>query len=968
MVSLAHNPVSAIMVAREPAASSDRAISFGPFRLSPRQRLLLEAGKPIRVGSRALDLLIALVERPGELLSKDELISRAWPTTHVVEGNLKFQIAALRRALRDGQEGRRYLESSPGQGYRFVADVTVVSDSASSPQPSALRTNKHNLSPRLTPLVGRADLISRLSIRLRTQRLVTIVGPGGIGKTSVAIATAEQLIDDYRDGVWSVDLSRLPDHAFVGSAVAAAVGIDTNPENPLESLVSGLRDAQVLLLLDECSHVIDTVARLVTAILKTAPGVSILATSREPLRVQGEHMYRLGSLESPTASEHLTSVEVLRFPAVQLFVDLAAASHSGFELRDEDAPVVGEICRKLDGIPLAIELAAARIEVLGVRGLTARLEDGLQVLTGGNRMALPRHRTMRATLDWSYGLLTPTEQTVFARLAIFAGGFTLAAAAAIVGDGAESDEQSVDVVMELAAKSLVAADSDLVEPRFRLTETTRAYAIERCKERGELESLARRHAGYFLKVFETVSRDDAAFDNTFAGLALELNNLRAALRWAFTPAGDAVVGVGLAASSVPLWLSMSLIGEWHRWGERATQTLEKARLGGTRQEMQLQAALGISFLMVMNRATEAHKALTRGLELSDQLGDPEYQLRIVHTFWIYHMRLGEVRAALELARRASAIAAQLADGFASATAEWMLGISEHWQGEHRTARQRLEHFLQNSPLVPRSRFRHRTGFDHCVVARYNLAHILWLQGYPDQAIEAMGASVEDARRLQHPITLCSALAFGGCALCLRAGDLEGVQRFAAELVADAQRYALADFLAYGRTAQELASLRKGNAGASAEQLRAALTYWRASGWRTLLSGSDFGQSIMGPKDVDEILGAVDGELERIETHQAFSTLPEMLRIKGELLLLQGESKRALASQYFLRSLDRARSQGALSWELRSAMSLARLEQGRTSDARHLLRSVYDRFTEGFGTPDLTHAKELLDELNAASGT
>ena len=970
MASPEHNPDSASMVARETASSNDGAILFGPFRLSPRQRLLLEAGKPVRVGSRALDLLIALIEQPGELLSKDELISRAWPTTHVVEGNLKFQIAALRRALRDGQDGRRYLESSPGQGYRFVADVGVISDTGSSHQPPPLRASRHNLSPRLTPLVGRADLIAKLSGRLGSQRLITIVGPGGVGKTSVASVTAEQLIGDYRDGVWSVDLSRLPDRAFVGSAVAAAVGIDTSAEDPLDTLVSGLRDAQVLLLLDKCSHVIDAVARLVTAILKTAPSVSILATSREPLRVQGEHIYRLGPLESPPASEHLTSADVLRYPAAQLFVDLAAASCSGFELRDQDAPVVGEICRKLDGIPLAIELAAARVEVLGVRGLAARLEDGLQVLTGGSRMALPRHRTMRATLDWSYGLLTPTEQAVFARLAVFAGGFTLSAAAAVVGDIGGSDEQIPDVVMELATKSLVAADVDLVEPRFRLSETTRAYAIERCREQGELESLARRHAEYFLEVFESISRDDAAFDNGFAGLALELSNLRAALRWAFTPVGDAVVGLGLAACSVPLWLSLSLIGEWHRWGERAIQTLEKARLSGTRQEMQLQAALGISFSMVMNRATEAHKALTRGLELSNQLGDPEYQLRIFHTLWVYHMRLGEVRAAIELARRASAIAAQLADSFASATAEWMLGISEHWQGEHWAARRRLEHFLQNPPSVPRSRFRHRTGFDHYVVARYILAHILWLQGYPDQAMEAMRASVEDARQLQHPITLCSTLAFGACALCLRAGDLEAVERFAKELVADAQRYALADFVAYGRTVQELASLRKGNASAGAERLRAALKHWRASGWQTLLSGSDFAQSIESPKDVDEILKTVDEELERIESHQVFSILPETLRIKGELLLLKGDSKRVLASQCFLHSLDRARSQGALSWELRSAMSLARLERalGRASDARQLLQAVYDRFTEGFGTSDLIHAKKLLNELNAASPT
>jgi predicted ATPase/DNA-binding winged helix-turn-helix (wHTH) protein len=957
------------MVAREAASSNDEAISFGPFRLSPRKRLLLEADKPVRVGSRALDLLIALVERPGQLLSKDQLISRVWPTTHVVEGNLKFQIAALRRALRDGQEGRRYLEASPGQGYRFVAGVTAASDTAPSPSPVAPRTNKQNLPPRLTPLIGRADLIAKLAGRLRTQRLITIVGPGGIGKTSVAIATAEQVIDDYADGVWSVDLSRLPDHAFVGSAVAAAVGINTNPGDPLESLVAGLRDACVLLLLDNCSHVIDAVAHLVTAILKTAPRVHILATSREPLRVEGEHIYRLGPLESPPASERLTTADALRFSAVQLFVDLAAASHDGFELRDEDAPLVGEICHRLDGIPLAIELAAARVDVLGVRGLAARLEDGLQVLTGGHRMALPRHRTMHAALDWSYGLLTPPEQAAFSRLAVFAGGFTLAAVAAVVSDAdRSSQEQFVDLVVELATKSLVAADVDFVEPRFRLTETTRAYAIEKCKERGELELLARRHARYYLKLFETVSRDDAEFDRASAALALEINNLRAALRWAFTLPGDVVIGVSLAASSVPLWLSMSLMGEWHRWAERAIGSLDEAKLRGAPQEMIVQATLGMSFQLVKNRASQARAALTRALELAEHLGDIDYQLRILHTFWIYHMRTGEVRSAMALARRADASVASLADPVASGTAEWMLGISLHWVGENEAARRRLEHLIRCPPAAPPSHFIHRFGFDLYVVARYILARILWIQGYPDHAIEAVRASIDEARRLQHSQTLCSALAFGGCAHSLRIGDLDTAERWAAELVGCAQRHSMADLYAYGKAVQEILSLRQGHRSTGAEQFRVALQRWLSSEWHVILSSSDFAEAAASAGYSDEITAIVDKELEWAERNEALSAFPEALRIKGELLL-QSDPDPKRAKECFLRSLDCARAQGALSWELRTAVSLARLErtQGRTKEARHLLQSVYDRFTEGFGTSDLKQAKQLLDDLNAASG-
>jgi len=950
-------------MAESEAASADRAISFGTFRVFPRQRLLLEAGKPVRVGSRALDLLIALLERPGELLSKDELISRAWPSTHVVEGNLKFQIAALRHALRDGQDGRRYLDTAPGRGYRFIADVTVESDDALSRPPLASPTNKHNLPPRLTSLIGRADLTAKLADRLAAEQLITIVGPGGIGKTSLAIATAEQLIGAYEDGVWMVELGRLTDPTFVRSAVAAAVHINSNPEDSLESFVA-LDNARMLLVLDDCSHVIDAVASVVVAILKIAPGVHILATSREPLRVQGEHIYRLGSLESPPVSERLTCADALRYSAVQLFVDRAAASHDGFALRDDDAPVVGEICRKLDAIPLAIELAAARVDVLGVRELAARLEEGLHVLTGGRRTALPRHRTMRAALDWSYGLLSPIEQIVFSRLAVFAGGFTLAAAAAVASHDSHSRDETVELVLELATKSLVVADVDFHESRFRLPETTRAYAIEKAKEGGELEPLARRHAMYFLKLCV-----DAEFDKPSAALALEIDNLRTALRWAFTQPGDLAIGIGLAAASVPLWLSTSLMGEWHLWAERAIDSLDEVGLRDTRQEMILQASLGISFQLVKNSASEAHAALDRALELAEHLGDKDYQLRILHTFWIYNIRIGEVQTALALAHRANAIAASLAEPFASTTAEWMLGISLHWGGENEAARQRLEHLLQSPPPLAQSYFLHHAGFDLYVAARYILARILWLQGYPDAAMQAMRASVEEARRLQSPANLCSALGLGGCALALQTGDLDLADRWAGELVGYAHRYALADYVTYGKAVQEILALRKRNANAGVQQARVALQHWLACGWHILLASANLAEAVAEVGYIDEISGNVDEELQWAERNQAHSTYPETLRVKGELLLLQPNPDPALAKEYFVRSLDRARASGALSWELRTALSLARLErtQGRTREARQLLQSVYDRFTEGFDSLDLKRAKQLLRELSAAPG-
>ena len=536
----------------DPAAvSAERTFSFGSFHLLPSRRLLLDGETPIRLGSRALEILIALVERPGELVSKKELITRAWPSIHVDEGNLKFQVAALRRALGDGRDGRRYVETSPGQGYRFVAPVAVTNEITPPALLPAVLTHQHNLPGQITPLIGRSDLVAKLADRLPRQRLVTLAGPGGIGKTSVALAVAERLIGAYEDGIWHVDLVPLADSTLVLSAVAAAVGVEVNPEDPLASLVTALRDKRMLLVLNNCAHVVDAVATLVDVILKGAPGVHIVATSRERLRVEGEHVHRLGPLESPPASVRLSAAEALRFPAIQLFVEQAAASIGGFELRDEDAPVVGEICHKLDGIPLAIEFAAARVGVLGVRGLAARLEDHQWALTSGRRTALPRHRTMRAALDWSYDLLTASEQTIFLRLAIFTGWFTLAAAAAVAADAGHSGDEIVELVLELAAKSLVVADVDGAEPRFRLLNTTRAYALEKLADSGEREAMARRHAENYRDLFEASAPDSANDDDMSAAGALEIGNLGAAQEWAFGPGSDPSVrvpGGGLGAA------------------------------------------------------------------------------------------------------------------------------------------------------------------------------------------------------------------------------------------------------------------------------------------------------------------------------------------------------------------------------------------------------------------------------------
>src|SRR5947207_826345 len=488
----------------------EQAISFGPYRLLAAQRLLLEGDTPVRLGSRAFDTLAALVGRAGEVVGKEELIARVWPQTFVEDANLKIQVSALRRALGDGHAGRRFIVTVPGRGYNFVAPVSLEEPPRAALPPAVGSASVHNLPLAMTRMIGRDETVAALISRLSRQRLVTILGPGGIGKTTLALAVAERMIESYEHGVWLIDLAPLGDPRLVPSAVATVLGLEIHTEDPLAGLVAGLRDKRMLLLLDNCEHVIEAAAGLAAAVLTGAPGVNILATSREPLGVAGERAHRLGPLGSPPTSSGLTAAEAAAFPAVQLFVERVTAIVEDFALTDANAPLIVEICQKLDGLPLAIEFAAPRVEVLGVEGLAAGLNHSLPLLTARRRTTLPRHRTMRAVVEWSYGLLSKDEQRLLRTLGIFAGGFTVEAAAAVAADTANTRVDAIDRLADLVAKSLVVADVGGAKPRFRLLDTTRAYAIEQLDESGGRDQLARRHAEYSRRRFGRAEGDAPA--------------------------------------------------------------------------------------------------------------------------------------------------------------------------------------------------------------------------------------------------------------------------------------------------------------------------------------------------------------------------------------------------------------------------------------------------------------------------
>jgi predicted ATPase/DNA-binding winged helix-turn-helix (wHTH) protein len=685
----------------EPAAGSSDVVSFGPFSLDPRRRLLLRDGAPIVVGARTLDTLIALVARPHEAISKRELMAVVWPDVSVEEGSLRVQIAALRKALGDGKGGARYITTLAGRGYCFVAPISRVRDRDGERAAAAASFSHANLPARLARMVGRDDDISRLSDRLMTARFISIIGAGGVGKTTVAVAAGHRLMEAFACAVLFVDLGMLSDPDLVATAASSLLGLSVQSDDATPNLLAWLRDKRMLLILDTCEHLIEAVAALASQIYAAASQVHILATTREALQVEDEHVYRLEPLACPPDEATLTAASVQAFPATQLFVERALASGARLELSDADAMIIGGICRKLDGVALAIELAARRVESYGLQQTANLLDRRLTLLWTGARTATPRQRTLQATLDWNYGLLTDLERLVLRRLAVFVGHFTLDAALE-VASGATLDQSVVFGAMDsLVAKSMVATRPMGAMMRYRLLDTTRAYALDIAIDDVVLADLNARHAAYYQRWLEQNGNEwsNLSTGTERAAHFAALDNIRAALEWAFGDKGDTAIGVGLAATAAPVFLAMSLLPECHRWSERALRALDPKRRGGA-EEMHLQVCLGNASLHRHGQSQAARDALVKGLAIADARGDSLNGVGIRSLLHMFHYRGAEFNAAMQNAMQCRAIAGSVEDPAAMAVVHSILGRSLYVAGELGAARAELDAFVA---LRPRSR-------------------------------------------------------------------------------------------------------------------------------------------------------------------------------------------------------------------------------------------------------------------------
>jgi predicted ATPase/DNA-binding winged helix-turn-helix (wHTH) protein len=540
--------------------SNSAAYRFGPFELQPDKRRLLQDGATISLRPRAFDLLAALVDRAGHLVTKDELLDQVWPKMVVEEAALHVQVSALRKVL-----GADAITTVSGRGYQFTLPVTKSdgeADRASKP--------KHNLPYQLTNFVGREQEIAQIEEMLATNRLVTLTGAGGVGKTRLAIEVASQLIDGFPDGAWLVELAALSDPRLAPQAVAKALEVREQPTRTLiETLSDYLASKKLLLVLDNVEHLLEACVRLVDEIVRHGPDITVLVTSRERLGMAGELTYRVPSLTVPSPGDNVASNALLAYEGVRLFVDRARLLRPDFSVTAENAASLASICYRLDGIPLAIELAAPRVRSMSVEELNQRLDQRFTLLTDGSRTELPRHRTLRSMIDWSYDLLREPEKLLLQRLSVFAGGWTLAAAEEVcVGEGIERRDV-IDLLTSLADKSMVVPEQEHAQTRYRLLETVRQYARDRLEDTGRSAAVRVRHRDYYLALAEEADPKLRGAEQAewLRRLEEEHENLRAGLEWSLLGAGSKR-GLRLCAALGRFWWIRGYFAEGRQWCTR----------------------------------------------------------------------------------------------------------------------------------------------------------------------------------------------------------------------------------------------------------------------------------------------------------------------------------------------------------------------------------------------------------------
>jgi len=932
------------------------SLRFGDFEFAPGLRRLERAGVAVELSSRSLDILSVLTERPGDVIPKQELLARVWPQATVVESALRVCMAALRRALGDREDGRRFIATVPGQGYCFVGEIEpspAAADLGAAPAPGVPSL----LPSRPTNVVGRDAVVEDLQRHLEFERFVTLVGPGGIGKTTVALLGAHKWVAAQGGAAVFVDLSELGPGGGEGvpEAVCAKLGLAPQGLSPTEAAIAHLQSHPALIVLDTCEGVIDAAARFAGSLVGSAPGVRVLATSREALRAEGEVVGRIGPLAAPAAGLELTAQEALKYPAVQLFVQRATASDLRFELSDRQAGVVGAICRELDGMALAIELAAGRVEAFGIQQVADQLATEFALTWPGRRTAAPRQQTLRATLKWSHDLLTPDEQIVFRRLSVFVGSFTLERAIALLSPALTSDA-ALGALSSLVGRSLIHTDTGHTRIRYRLLDTARAFAALKLAAADEHQTMRRAHALLYQAALAQRDGDPEALRDELSG------NLRAALGWAFGPDGDEDLGVAIASASSPVWHEQGLVFDNRTWTHKALAVLD-ARTDNV-DSLQVRLALVSALLFYDGLSDTVYRGWSAAYEAAERLG-VDIPRRGLTVLWGQSIRLGRYREAAALARRAAAPFKAPTDGAPPPNVSWLLAICAHYLGRQAEARDRLQRVLRDDTEQMRNDSWNLFGYDREVGALRFLSNVLFLEGRGRDAARAIDEAIVKATGRARTSALYDSHAWRLFNV-FYARDGAELDRQTSEVIADGLRLGMANAVGTAQSFRGLWLCDTGDWESGAAMVREGMRLMATTNNLVLHPLLEAELHLRRARRAPDISLIAPDAVPWREVDPETWVTPEIRRIEGELASLAGDLPRAR------RLLDDAEAmatrQGAARWRLRAALSATELELRfeRPMAAAQRLAPVLRAFPEDEVDFDLQRARQLVASTTRVS--
>lgn len=923
-------------------------LEFGRFRLNAMARRLEKDGVPLRVSAPAFDILMALIERQGDVVSNDELLRMVWPHTEVDKVSVRVHMSGLRKALGKERPDDRVIVNVSGKGYRFVAPVRRL------PQGELSRPGfpRRSAPPVLVRVVGRDMFIDVASTALAHSRFQTIVGPPGVGKTTVALAIAAAVETAFEAGTFFVDLAQIDKGAHVPKALTSDVGVAIFSEDPVADLSAYFSNRTALLILDNCEHLVAVVADICERLLDSAPGLTILATSREPLHADGEQIRILEPLGSPAADERIQLRQALRYPAVELFAQTARATSQDFVPTEDNIALIVDICRKLDGIPLAIEFAASRAGEFGLEGLIQRIDSRFMLLQHGRRTAPPRHMTLTHTLDWSYELLAPEEARALRKLSVFLGSFPIESAEAVVDKEPASLVSVGALLRSLVSKSLVSTTEASGAVRYRMLEMTREYARTRLMQKGELETAELDHARHALDILKQAEArwGDGLSSGWVQTYGYRVQNVRRAIAWAMTSERHVPLAVELIAHSSVLFTSLGLVDE-HRVdlerGIRANASLDQP---SAVMDAVMYSALGNVLYQIEGHlgGRASREAFRLGAEASRRSGNLSLEVRALSglsaAYLVDGRNLDAVALTGELLR---------AGGSADHAVHRTLAHSNFYAGMLGEAKRHLDATLFEAEGSKAIRDAGAQFDVRLVTARATLAAYLYVTGRPDSALAVVGDCLADPAIFNFPIPLCH-LAASSCMIAFNVGGKEAASQLLQVLDDTASLYAMGMWKqwAVGYEALTVARDLRGE-GREKQAVRALLTQGvngsRAHYYSCL--GEGFTEAWLVEKSLAEEPGWC---------------YPELLRAKAEFDLARTGNGVA-AADVLNKAIRLAREGGMLTWELRAAISLVKhgsAEQSRSNVK--LLSNVMSRFSEGHDTKDYIEAKALTGRQGPAS--